>query len=96
MNHPKLTYDGLVCQTDNVKCWYQNGLLHREDGPAILWPNGSSEWRVNGKLHRLDGPAVLRSEDLFYNEWWVEGQQIDPVNFNSYVRNWIVGRILES
>jgi len=31
--------------------------LHREDGPAVEWYNGSKEWYKNAKLHREDGPA---------------------------------------
>lgn len=32
------------------KCirWYNNGELHREDGPAVEWPYGSKEWYLNG------------------------------------------------
>jgi hypothetical protein len=37
----------------------ENGELHRVDGPAIEWANGSREWWVEGKLHRTDGPAVV-------------------------------------
>ena len=28
--------------------WYINGKLHREDGPAVEWANGSKEWYLNG------------------------------------------------
>ena len=35
-----------------------NGKLHRDDGPAIEWADGSKEWWKDGKLHRDDGPAV--------------------------------------
>ena len=37
--------------------WFLNGLLHREDGAAREWADGSKEWYKNGKCHRLDGPA---------------------------------------
>ena len=40
------------------KYWYQNGLRHRLDGPAIEHSNGDKVWYQEGKLHRLDGPAV--------------------------------------
>ena len=36
----------------------RDGLLHREDGPAVERSNGSREWYRGGKLHRGDGPAV--------------------------------------
>ena len=32
----------------NVKEWYVNGKLHREDGPAVEWEDGSKSWYVNG------------------------------------------------
>ena len=40
------------------KQWYQNGRLHRTDGPARERANGDREWCKNGRLHRIDGPAV--------------------------------------
>ena len=34
---------------DGSKYWRLNGLYHREDGPAIEYPNGSKYWCLNGK-----------------------------------------------
>jgi hypothetical protein len=31
------------------KCWYLNGKLHREDGPAIEYANGYKSWWLNDK-----------------------------------------------
>ena len=36
----------------------ESGELHREDGPAIEYPDGTKHWYLNGKLHREDGPAI--------------------------------------
>ena len=36
--------------------------LHREDGPAVEWSNGSQEYWVNGKRHREDGPAIIHPD----------------------------------
>ena len=36
-----------------------HGQLHRDNGPAVVYPNGSSRWYLNGELHRDDGPAVV-------------------------------------
>ena len=47
--------------------WYWRGRLHREDGPAIEWANGSKEWYRNGLLHRDDGPAI---EWASGDKWW--------------------------
>jgi 2'-5' RNA ligase len=50
--------------------WYNSkGKLHRTDGPAIEWADGSKEWYVNDKLHRTDGPAIERANGD--KEWWV-------------------------
>jgi hypothetical protein len=48
--------DGCV-DIDGSKLWYKDGVLHREDGPAIEHANGDKFWYRDGKLHRLDGPA---------------------------------------
>ena len=34
---------------DGTKRWYLNGKRHREDGPAIEWPNGYKFWYLDGK-----------------------------------------------
>jgi hypothetical protein len=35
------------------------GRLHRIDGPARSWSEGSEEWYEHGKLHRCGGPAYM-------------------------------------
>lgn len=37
----------------------ENNQLHREDGPAIIWKDGTEYWYLNGEYHREDGPAVI-------------------------------------
>jgi hypothetical protein len=39
--------------------WLQYGKHHREDGPAVIWDDGTEEYYLNGKRHRKDGPAVI-------------------------------------
>ena len=31
-----------------TKSWYLNDKLHREDGPAIEWADGTKYWYLNG------------------------------------------------
>jgi hypothetical protein len=53
--------------------WYQNGKLHREDGPACEYLSGTNIWLYNGLYHRVDGPAVK-----FYDgtkEWYFRGKR---------------------
>ncbi len=45
-----------------IKYRLSNGLFHREDGPAIEYPNDEKEWWLNGNRHREDGPAIIRSD----------------------------------
>jgi len=54
------------------KKWYDSdGLLHREDGPAIKYKNGNKLWFKHGKQHREDGPAI---EWISANKlYWLEG-----------------------
>ena len=33
-------------------------ILHREDGPAVVYADGDKSWYFNGKRHRMDGPAI--------------------------------------
>jgi hypothetical protein len=51
--------------------WYQNGKVHREDGPAYTYPNGSQYWHQNGVFHRKDGPAIIHHKS---KEWWLNGK----------------------
>ena len=59
--------------------WYLNDKLHREDGPACEYANGTKEWYLNGKeftekefLQRtrkhtiiIDGKEIKISEESF-------------------------------
>jgi hypothetical protein len=53
------------------KCWYKNGKLHRDGGPAIERSNGNKAWYKGGDLHREDGPAIEFSDREV--EYWVNG-----------------------
>ena len=51
---------------DGASELYLNGLLHREDGPAIEYADGSRFWYRNGKCHRDDGPAIEYADGSRY------------------------------
>ena len=42
---------------DGTKEWYQNGQLHRDDGPAIVRPDGTEEWWQDGR--EIDPPPSV-------------------------------------
>jgi hypothetical protein len=54
--------------------WFLNGKLHREDGPAVEWADGSRSWWLNDQRHRTDGPAVEHADGD--REWWLNGEQV--------------------
>ena len=54
--------------------YYQAGMLHREDGPAIEWVRGCKEWLVDGRTHREDGPAVVHEEEGYF-VWYRNGNR---------------------
>jgi len=63
----------VICDNGN-KCWYEDGELHRLDGPAVENTDGYRVWYKNGERHRLDGPAVENTDG--YKEWWIDGGKL--------------------
>jgi len=47
------------------------GRLHRLDGPAVEFANGTKEWHQNGQFHRSDGPAYVGANG--HKEWHFRG-----------------------
>ena len=50
--------------------YWQNGVVHRDDGPAVIHPR-QIEYYQNGKLHRSNAPAVI--SDMGDQIWYVDG-----------------------
>ena len=64
----------VVDQRTGIRRYYNNsGQLHRLDGPAVIWRDGSEAWFHNGKLHRTTGPAVALTNRT--TTWWIHGVQ---------------------
>lgn len=50
--------------------WYnEDNKIHRKDGPAVEYSDGSKAWYINDKLHREKGPAVEHSNG--YKAWCI-------------------------
>jgi len=66
----------LICKISEsgTKYWYLNGILHREDGPAVEYIDGSKLYYLNEKLHREDGPAIEYADGT--KVWWLNGKFI--------------------
>ena len=62
-----------------IRYWDASGSnLHREDGPAVVYKNGSYKaWYVDGELHRIDGAAREYNHPLnFDSEYYYRGIEI--------------------
>ena len=51
----------------------QNGVIHRTDGPATVYPDGTMYWYQDGKLHRDDGPAEVYPNGTMY---WYQNDKL--------------------
>ncbi len=64
-----------VVVDSGIKVWKNSANKpHREDGPAIEYPDGGKEWWVDGKLHRVGGPAIEWDDGL--ERWYFNGNYI--------------------
>ena len=56
--------------------WHKDAkcnILHRENGPAVEYADGTKFWFQNGQLHRTDGPAVEYADGS--KLWYQNGQR---------------------
>ena len=70
---------------DGSKSYYNlNGKLHRENGPAIIYSDGSKAYFINGNRHRVTGPAIEYSDGNF--EYWYKGKYISTLSQKEFER----------
>ncbi len=66
LNTDFISYD------DSTQLWYQGGLIHRDDGPALICVNGDQHWYQHGTHHRDGGPAIIYANGD--QTWYQHGQ----------------------
>jgi len=59
-------------------------LLHRLDGPAIEYSNGTKCWYQHDKLHRLDGPAIEYHNGT--KRWYINDEPVIVDNNEQFLR----------
>lgn len=67
----KFEHTLLILDRNNVKSYYYNGMLHREDGPAEeidYSENWCKTWYMYGVKHREGGPAII--DNIHQCEYW--------------------------
>lgn len=57
LNNPNNTFP-YHKRSKTMTRWPYHSKIHREGGPAIVYPNGDKRWYLDGICHREDGPAV--------------------------------------
>jgi hypothetical protein len=71
----------------------EQGYLHREDGPAIEFANGTKAWYLNGERHREDGPACEWKSG--HKEWYLNGEAYSEQDWQQELVKIKLKRILE-
>lgn len=74
-----------------------NRILHRADGPAIEYRNGSREWVQNDRLHRLNGPAIeYNSVKMWYQNGELHRLDGPAVEHSDGEKQWYIKGKLQS
>lgn len=74
--------NGRIVDPQGVTRYYKDGLLHREDGPAVIGYSGIQYWLINDNLHREDGPAVMYPSDFIeMDEYHINDKRISEQEF---------------
>ena len=64
----------MIVNANGDKFYFVNGLLHREDGPAVESADGYKAWYIKGIPHRDGGPAIEHPNGE--KEFWIDGEKI--------------------
>jgi len=62
---------GRTIDSKGIVRWHSNGVLHREDGPAIESPNGDKSWFLNGEVQKVmwnDGTTFFYKNGVYHKE----------------------------
>ena len=71
----------------------EKGDYHKEDGPAVEYPNGYKAWFINGERHREDGPARITSEGIL--QYWLNDRMFIKEDWEVEVAKLKLKRIKE-
>ena len=78
-NDPSLIRE--VDRVGTVRYRNSDDQLHREDGPAVEYADGTRQWWIDGKLHREDVPAAEWEDGE--REWFLDGKQLSEDEFEA-------------
>lgn len=78
-------------------------ILHKVDGPAVVWSDGSCEYFQNGIIHNENGPALVEKTSSYTRSLWYvngnlhreDGPALEHVTQNgdkNYYEYWVDGK----
>jgi len=70
-----------IDENGNTLYYNEQNELHRLDGPALEYANGSKVWLQNGKWHRLAGPTF---EWAIGTKWWYINNNLVGASENGF------------
>ncbi len=93
-------YDQFIpSNNQKTEIYLKNGECHREDGPALIFPDGLSYWYCDGNLHREGGPAVEDKIKIngqpIEEEYWIEGIRYEFDDYIQLNRSLRIDKILD-
>ena len=75
-----------------IRYMREDGVYHREDGPAVEHLDGYKVWFRNGVLHREDGPAVERPDGVIF--FYYNGREMNFEDSAKYVE-WVKLQLIQ-
>ncbi len=60
------------CLQHGIEHMDEDGHYHRDDGPALIYADGTQIWYQHGERHRDNGPALIWPDGM--QEWWQHGE----------------------
>ena len=85
-----LTLRVVVDELGTHRYYNSKGKLHRDAGPALIFPNGTGVWYRNGLRHRTYGPAVIfdNGDKIWYQNGLLQRKDGPAVERSDGHREW--------
>ena len=79
-----LKYRIVVDEKGTRRYYNKDNRLHRTNGPAVEYADGTKRWLQNDQYHRIDGPAM--EYPTGDNRWFINGKEMTEAEFNQAVK----------
>lgn len=76
----------------------KNGKLHCDDGPAIVFEDGSYTWYNDGRFHCEIGPAIFRVKTESQDErmvYYLDGAKLDFTSDDELIKEVMKRKMIE-